>query len=330
MDFQKVVFRLFCLAWLGSKIISFKLWLGDRVFPIVPAFDFLPTAPPVFHNVVFGVSGICLMALLVFPMRLKLLYLLILSELISCSLDLTRWQPWEFFFLILSLIYSQADGKARTCGIVLLLGFGYVYSGFHKCNAGFLENVWNPMFLRRFSGLEPNTFLTRLGLTLPFLELLIGFGILFWPKKKMFAAAAMLMHLVLLIVLMSMHHNAVVWPWNVAMIGLNAGLFFTEGIGRIEWKNPVLATVVVFCGVLPMLSFFGKWDNYLSFDLYSGKKTRAVLCLSEANPAVAPCVGKDRDCAEASVVVKCLTFGELHVPPYPEHRFYRNLEKAWW
>lgn len=60
--------RITCLFWLVAKIICWRLWLSDRLFPLVPPFDFL-VAPEYVHQGLFILSLAGLLLLLIFPIK---------------------------------------------------------------------------------------------------------------------------------------------------------------------------------------------------------------------------------------------------------------------
>ena len=45
--------KLTCLFWLIAKILSYKLWIADRFFPIIPPFNFLLIIPNFIHTILF-------------------------------------------------------------------------------------------------------------------------------------------------------------------------------------------------------------------------------------------------------------------------------------
>src|ERR1019366_5120531 len=99
-----IITRLICFFWLVAKAISWKVWLADRVFPIVPPFNFL-FVPSFIHLVLFIFSLSALLALFIFPSKRFLLISVIIIEVFSCLLDQNRWQPWEYqyIFIIIAL-----------------------------------------------------------------------------------------------------------------------------------------------------------------------------------------------------------------------------------
>src|SRR4029078_7764197 len=141
-----IVTRFICLFWLVAKIISWKLWLADRVFPVVPPFRFL-FVPQAIHLVLFIFSLVTLSVLLIFPLSRVLQVSVIIIEAFSCLLDQNRWQPWEYqyTFIILALVINYKNEKNATSVIALILGSVYFFSGIGKMNPAFSLYLRNKM-----------------------------------------------------------------------------------------------------------------------------------------------------------------------------------------
>jgi hypothetical protein len=83
------------------------------------------------------------------------------------------------------------------------------------------------------------------------------------------------------------HFNAVIWPWNLAMIAFLLILFFGRNnqpaLRDIVWGQGFAfqKVVLIIFGVLPALSFFHLWDDYLSSALYTGNTNSGVIYLSD-------------------------------------------------
>ena len=52
----RIITRIIAVACLLSMLLSYKLWLGDRVFPLTPAFDFLPVLHHPFDIILFCIA----------------------------------------------------------------------------------------------------------------------------------------------------------------------------------------------------------------------------------------------------------------------------------
>jgi len=82
--------------------------------------------------------------------------------------------------------------------------------------------------------------------------------------------------------------NLVVWPWNIAMIALLLVLFGSKECASLRqtWSelrsSRSAALVTGLCALLPILSFFGWWDSYFSFALYSANLSRADFYVTQS------------------------------------------------
>src|SRR5690242_13786994 len=90
------ILRITCLFWLIAKLISYKVWFTARVFPVVPVFNGLDHVPSFVHGGLYFLSLLLLVVVVSKPSNKYFIIALIISELCSCLLDYTRWQPWEY------------------------------------------------------------------------------------------------------------------------------------------------------------------------------------------------------------------------------------------
>jgi hypothetical protein len=89
------------LFWIIAKIMSWKLWISDRLFPIIPPFNCSPNLPNEIHFVLLLTSIIGLVSIVIFTPKKEIVLFVLITELASCYLDQMRWQPWEYQYLLL-------------------------------------------------------------------------------------------------------------------------------------------------------------------------------------------------------------------------------------
>jgi hypothetical protein len=134
--------------------------------------------------------------------------------------------------------------------------------------------------------------------------------------------------------------NAVVWPWNFAMIAFLLILFLRRpAFGRNEEPGPrdmiwgrafaFQKIVLVLFGVMPVLSFFNLWDHYLSSALYSGNRNDGIVYMSDdvfdrLPDGIEDYVYEDGPNSN-SLSLYDWSLGEMNVPAYPEVRIYKNV-----
>ena len=338
--------RIIALFWLIAKLISYKLWMGDRLYPLVPVFEAANSIPVGVHAGLLAISLSLLSILLIFPASRVFMASLIIAEVLSCSLDVTRWQPWEYFYLFL-LTVLLLRGRCRErlyFSVLLIICSTYIFSGLGKLNGGFLHEVWKTIILRKFAGIPPeylrNEIVHYAGLLLPMTEIVLGLALFFLKKKKWPAGVLMAMHVFILLLLspVGINYNPVVWPWNIAMICLlyyssvNANLQQIL-IPKISFRRDYL--LLIFWVLLPALSFGGYWGKYLSSGLYSGNHPALYICFKEGSVpddiANADAFKGDSKLCNLGIKLSVHQWAitELGVPPYPEYFYYRWFKKAY-
>jgi hypothetical protein len=274
-------------AFAAGLLLSRRVWLIERSFPLAPVADWLPAVRPPVDWVVYVLLLALLAAIALLPRPRWLFLPFVAIAAAWCLWDQSRWQPWvyQYLFMLAALAFASGrrdSGRAElalnSCRVIV--AFTYVYSGLQKLNATFFEEtaVW---LLEPIVGREPG----RLGslilsarVVIPFVETTVGVGLLLNQLRGIAVAAAVAMHLFILVSIGPLGHNwnSVVWPWNLAMIGAVLILFVRAPSLRVDnllWGPPRAIfpkLVLLLFGVMPLLSFFGRWDLYLSSALYSG------------------------------------------------------------
>ena len=353
------------LALLAGILLSPRLWLSSgglssRDFPVAPVADLFPELEPPLDALVFAVI-IAALALTVVAVRPRpFLALLVVALVLVVLLDQTRLQPWVYQYLFmfgaLALVAGRgrgpgAEGALRTSR--LIIAATYIWSGAQKLNVTFGDEIF-PWFAEPFVDVLPFVSTadlpTWLGITAAVLELGLGAGLLCRRSRRPAVVGLIAMHVLILISLVSHHWNSVIWPWNVAMPlflvvlfwGAGAARARAAGAGRLQrvrelWLGERMPTgqrafhltVVALFGVLPLLSFFGAWDAYLSSSLYSGNIQNATIIVDAEVVATLPAGVQEelRPAPEgrASLSVSDWALSDLNVPPYPEPRVFRSI-----
>lgn len=314
--------------------------MNTRLYPLVPVADWLPVWSAPWDGVFFGVV---LVALVVSAWWHRPGMILFLAGAVFLALgDQNRWQPWFYLYgvLLALTLLPEASGVA---GMRFVVSAVYVWSGVQKCNVGFYQEVV-PFFLQPmtgwlWAGLVPVAKVALMAT--PLVEMAIGVGLWVPRLRRAAVVLAVVVHGVALLVLgpLGHKHNLVVWPWNVAMGLLVVILFPAVRVGdnwrelRRSWAGLVGVGLVV---VLPVLSFVGVWDSYLSFSLYSGNLSKADMFVSTAlAERLPPQVQKMLNPMAANYDVERQgpwvvnhqgwAVLQLGVPPLPEPRGYRAV-----
>lgn len=328
--------KVIAFFWLIAKMWSYKTWITDRVYPIIPSIDVLKNVPDFLHQFLFGLSLLVLITVICFKINRWLLVILLISEIISCSLDTIRWQSWEYMYLcfLLLLIINFTKPKCILLLSHLFLVSIYLFSGLHKLNRDFLSSVWLNMVLVDFLGLSME-FIVKyklffIGLLIPVAEIVLAILLLVSKSKRKISYFLIGMHLSILILIgpFGLSYNSVIWPWNLAMISILI-IIYSKPI-EFPYKKAIVPNFywLLLWFVMPVFSFFGRWYQYLSFNLYSGKGEQVYICVSEKERELAPYFESKRAsfCKEkASVNLQNWALQEVKSVPIPEVENYKKI-----
>lgn len=279
--------------------------------------------------------------------------ILIFSALLLAAIfgfcDQMRWQPWFYqYFVMLATLgvfsWDDADTEKRQAVINtsrLIVASIYIFSGLQKMNPAFTSGVF-PWMVQPVTQLFPVSLQivpSSLGMMVPFLELGIGVGVLTTKFRTYAIILALVMMGFVLFTLGPLGHNwnSVVWPWNVAMASLVVILFWrTEhfSLRDVLWVRdfPLHRVALILFAIMPIFSFFNLWDSYLSSTLYSGNTNGAQIYISDAAKHRLP-LPIQRYTLRAEPNRNLLdpffwSLDELHVPPYPETRVYKDIARS--
>jgi hypothetical protein len=335
------------LGLLAGFALSPKLWLSSRFYPLTPVWSFLKPLRSPGDYVVMLVLAALLIVLIVVPRRAILIAVFALLALLALQ-DQSRLQPWFYQYVLMLLAIAlagsdrQADALNTCCFIVAAT---YIWSGLAKLNPSFSTAIF-PAFVEPFvaRGLKPTSWLVQaLAIATPVLECATGLGLLIKSFRPVALYCAIAMHVFILLVLgpLGRRFNPVIWPWNLAMIAFLLILFFRRedqlALREIVWGRFLAGgfvfqkVVLILFGVMPALSFFHLWDDYLSSALYTGNTNSGVIYLSDDAFEQLPDGIENHVYEEgpslSSLDINDWSFDELKVPAYAEIRIYRNVAK---
>lgn len=301
--------RLIALALLGHITLSWPLWhAGYRLaFPVLPAFD-LPFPQTDFWTALHAwlTVGICL-ALLWLPNRRWVLAATIAWFLWMIAQDITRLQPWMYFYLLafglLLCCKPNSNYLAPQNALRWLLAAVYCWGGFNKLTPYFTEDNF-PWFCEAFFWTKPVGAWPAAGYGVALAELLFAPGLLWSVTRPVFRWIVPGFHLFIIAALSpwGLDWNAAVIPWNVAMGGMawvlfgpgGAFLFSPRRHGGTEnarlWRTfdtprlrasavkKIIAQVAILllAWLLPLFNIFHLWPEPLSWKMYSNTQTEAT------------------------------------------------------
>jgi hypothetical protein len=328
------------VATLSGMLFCLPLWLGTREYPLLPLFPHSLILPSGWGPWLPGLALFSLVAAIRFFRPATIFFLAITLYLYGC--DQNRGQPWIYMYWVM-LLLNLLPEKTALVSCRVAFSMVYFWAGAQKLNGPFFNSMpawfiqpavgWGwPHAL--VAGLQAGVALT------PFSEIFISLGV--WHARTRWPAIglAATMHVLALLLLGPLGHNTnlVVWPWNLAMIVLLLVLFgsrpcasLPESWGELRRSRKALVIVGLF-GLLPILSFFGCWDSYFSFALYSNNLPKADVYLSPSFAArlparLQPYVYPVKNFNPVSSYQKPYMFehliwgtAELGTPPLPEPR----------
>jgi hypothetical protein len=332
------------LALLAGFALSPKLWLSSRLYPLTPVWPFVRPFDSPGDIVVFVGLIALLIAAGVASRREIWVAVFVLLAMVALQ-DQSRWQPWFYQYVLMLLAIALAGEKREapalnTC--CLILAATYIWSGLAKLNPVFAGTTF-PWLLEPFLGATAarvQWFMSHVGWLAPIVEFGAGVGLLTKRFRELAVFCAIAMHLFVLIAIgpLGRNLNAVVWPWNLAMIAFLVLLFF----GRTEEPAPrdiiwgrafaFQKIVLVLFAVMPVLSLFDLWDHYLSSALYSGNINSGMVYLNDAVFDRLPDQIEDYVTEEGPnlnrLSIQDWSYGEMNVPAYPETRIYKNAART--
>jgi hypothetical protein len=282
------VVRVVCVGFIASLALCPKLWMEDRLFPLVPVFDWL-NLPALVHTGMYGGMFVCLGVLMWRPMTVWAAACLVALWFGLVLQDQMRLQPWayQYVLMLVPLFWRDKREMLRVARMVIIAV--YFWGGVHKFGAQF-TSFYQGTLIAPWLTEEGGAFqdlLRSAGGLIPWIETAMALLLIFPVTRRAGVVLAWGTHVIILVWLgpLGQSINTVIWPWNMAMVVLVSALFW-------NWRLPLLSlvelkaqravgwVVFVLVWVMPLFSIFGKWDKYLSFHLYSGHQQRVILALS--------------------------------------------------
>jgi hypothetical protein len=328
-------------------LLSPKLWVSSRFYPLTPVLDILPAIPfPADWAILLALIG--LLAATIWSARPRpFIWVSVALVSLLVFLDQSRLQPWAYQYAVtlaalgaFSWRPEDVGGRDATLSVCrFMVASMYFWSGMQKANSEFVGNVF-PWMVEPISRLFPYSaqpVFYFFGMLVPAIEMAIGIGLLTDRFRNAAIGLALAMCAFVLSVLGPFGHNFnnVVWPWNVTLALLVLLLFAGTKVPlrEILWvRNHAFHKIIlVVFGLLPLLYFFNAWDGYPAWSLYSGTTAEGVISVkdtvrTELPDGIRPYV--ESEGRENLLDVADWTYGEMNVPPYSEVRVYKNVARA--
>jgi hypothetical protein len=261
----------------------------------------------------------------------KFVFITAISSLMLLVLfDQIRLQPWvyQYFLLLVILALGADDETNQTIGLTQIIIAGlYFWSGLQKLNFTFSHETLPKL-------LEPWQLpFVVIGILIALIETLIGIGLFFRRTRNLAVYSAIAMHITILTLLIAKNYNQIVWFWNATlMIAVFIVFWKNENSIKEMLKSKLtFAKSITFAAVLlPILSFAGLWDMYLSGALYSGNVEVAVIRLDKnivekLPPKAQSVVFQTKTTGENMLPLFEWAIAEINAPVYPEQRVFRQI-----
>jgi hypothetical protein len=314
--------------------------LSTRAYPLTPLWDAVPSLPYPADYALLGLYVALVAGMGVARGRavgwlaagaLALAALLVLG-------DTSRLQPWfyQYSFMLLAIcLYGwgriSAADTLNACRLIVVAT--YIWSGLQKANVSFVQTTY-PWLVEPLTTRLPDWASSALlsgAYAVPAVETAIGIGLLTRRFRRLAAIGALSMHAFIMLCVgpWGNDYNTVIWPWNFAMSAFVLILFWRApdepsplailGSRRslFSFGFALRAAVLVLFTFMPLLSFFGLWDSYLSSSLYSGASKQGYVMEWDDSEWQGTRIG---DLAER----------ELNTPAYPEERVFKSVFAQRW
>lgn len=330
-------------VWAGLLLVllaaTWRLWVGDSVYPIVPM---VRLAEPWQRGlsltslalVVIGCHGVMLL-----PNRGRRMWLLVSAGLVaSFVFDQHRLQPWVYQASIYGLVFALLDNCNARRWLAWLSASVYVYSAIGKFDFQFVHTVGQDFLRPALSliGLDNHldeSLKVKLAFALPGLELVGGLGVLFHRTRRVAGCILIAMHVGLFVMLspLGFHHSYGVLLWNV-LLGFAAWeLFVRQPISMTASPpNPrrlptrLVTLVASFVILAPLAERSGYWDHWPSWALYSPHNSRVKLQVHSSEIESLPIeLTRDLPATQGWVDIdlEAWSLESRGVPIYPQARY---------
>ena len=259
-------FSVLLMAMLGTWLLSNKVWMTDRNFPVVPIFDGIPSLPSPIDYIFYSILIVLAIYQIIYleNRNTKIALIALLGFLMLG--DQMRWQPYnvQYFLMIVGLFFypKYTDGLLNTFRMMVVVFL--IYSGIQEVNSVFIESIF-PWMIKPIAVIFPakmEPYILGGGYIFPFLSIASGIGLLFNQTRNYAVYLGMFVNLFYFYALSPMGNdwNHAILPYNIAMTFFTYVLFFNTELSFkvILWskKFRYQQVLVVFFAGLPLLSLF--------------------------------------------------------------------------
>lgn len=329
------------MAMLSTWLLSNKVWMTDRNFPMVPIFDGIPSLPSPIDYLLYSVLIVIgIYQIMYLENKNTKIALVVLLGFLMLG-DQMRWQPYNVQYMLMTIglfFYPKyKEGLLKTFQMMVIVFL--IFSGIQELNSIFIEQIFpwlvGPLADKFPAKVEP--YILGGGYIFPFLS--IGAGIaLIYPKSRLYGMyLGIFIHVFYFYALSPIGNdwNHAILPYNAAMAFFTYLLFYKtqNDFKSIFWSKDFRyqQVAVLFFAGLPLLSFVGLYDKMQSFNTYSGKALYAKIYVTEELAERLPdgikrYIYRPYD-GEPYIETTYWSADALKVSPYSEKRVYEQLER---
>ncbi|NBX29655.1 hypothetical protein EBR04_04270 [bacterium] len=330
---------LFCLAFSGS------LWISTRLYPLTPALGLVPPFPWPLDALAAAVLVGLLCVVLIRPLAWPPVAAVVIVLVALFAQDQSRLWPSFYTFFLLFVLAAGHDrhggptaAERTLTGMRLAVAAIYFWGGVHKLTPHFFAEEF-PWFVEPFTGVLPipAAWIPWLGVAAAVVEVAFAIGLLTRRFRRLALWVALAMHVVVLVCIGPIrgHWNDSAWAWSLSMAAVVGALFHAAAPfdAALVLSGPVKrlapqAAVAVLVGIMPLLNGVSRWDSALSFNVYSGNQSSAVVVLQpDAVQSLPPAVAAHVTRGDTSAVLDldAWSMAAFNAGVYPERRVFRRL-----
>ena len=276
------------LAILASMGLTWEAWIQVSGRNLQPIWEGLPGLRSPYDMVLAGSLGFFLVLYLFLRKSQFLPFLIIGLMLALAVLDLQRWEPWYYQYVLMllaltvfpRLYYTYQDTAWIIYMMQFLISGVYIWSGVHQLSGWFADQPASAL-TQEIIATAPHfeAYSTLFGFWLPMTEILIGFGLLFVALRKFTIPLMLAFHATWLFIL-SPYQSGIhpeLLPWHGAMIVFVLLMF--AGV-KGSWADRLKCfkvkryrVVMSLIWLLPVIH----WSGYPAVDLTSHSQPEFVV-----------------------------------------------------
>lgn len=302
-----------CVYLIINLLLSYPLWFHRQEVLNFPVSDWLNLSNA-FHWPLYLLMIFSLIYILLDRKKKIFIGIFLFCSIVLMLADQNRWHPWFFYpFLLVPFLNEDKEQKLYTV-LTCYIAATYFWSGYQKLNLEYINDI-SPWFLDMFGKQFRDLFSGIFAIGSLLFEIILGLGMLFSSKKRLFHYSAIAMHCFIIMVLTYHRWDPYTQIWNSFFIFMHVILeerrLIQLDIKKVVATKKSYATVfLAFIFICPVLNFFTPFDDYFAFSYYSGSvRTRKIL----------------KDGKDTEVYKKYVR--ALGVQPYPANRTYLKILK---